>query len=74
MSLASSFPVPGRQLGGDVGGFLAQQPRRCRHLEGTQEKRFVTLLSVSRHVLPGADAKPIPSGRPVSLVASFFTG
>ena len=74
MSLASSFPVPGRQLGGDVGGFLTQQPRRCCHLEGTKEKWFVTLLSVSRHILPGAEANPIPSGWPVSLVASFFTG
>lgn len=55
MSLASSSPVPGRQPGGDVSGFLTQQPRRRCHLERTQEERFVPRsLSVA---LPGRTAR-----------------
>lgn len=66
MFLASSSPVPGRQPGGDVGGFLTQQSRRRRYLERTKEKWFATLLSVSYRILPRAElwvfrARPVRS-------------
>lgn len=65
MFLASSSPVPGRQPGGDVSGFLTQQSRRCCYLERTKEKWFATLLSVFFRILPRAELWVSSVSRPV---------